>query len=337
MGDQGMHDTVPVYPWLASAYRDLAARMDQLRFPHGILLNAAQGGGKSAFAHALANRLLCQSPSAHSPCGECRSCQLIASRTHPDLLWLEPEAAERPVIKVDQVRAVTDELVLASHSGGRRVAVIDPADCLNTQAANSLLKTLEEPPSGVVLVLVAARLARLPATIRSRCQVVTLPLPSRENAEQWLRARHRSDAIDLLGMAQGAPLQAVSLADANMATIGSDLANDLLALVNRKQHATALAGRWQATGAARVITLARHYLADIMRAKAGGPEAVRLTASEPLARLVASVDWRVLYHCSDELTSLHRALEQPLNETLALERLFLAWQGLGAREMTWVG
>jgi DNA polymerase-3 subunit delta' len=239
---------------------------------------------------------------------------------------VEPESAERPVIKVDQVRDLAGELVLSGQHSHRRVAIIDPADRLNLQAANSLLKTLEEPAAGVVLLLVAGRPGRLPATIRSRCQSLSLPVPTHEDGQAWLESRGYDDAVAVLGMANGAPLRAIALAEESVAQQSDELATDLVALCRGQGSAPSLATKWQATGAGRVAALTAHFMADILRAKAAGPSATRAAASESLIRLVAPLDWRVLYAYNDELVALRRALEQPLNDTLALERLFLGWR-----------
>lgn len=324
-------DALAVYPWHEGAYQNLLTRLSS-GFPHALLLTGAEGSGKSAFAQAVGGMLLCSAQRTRGACGTCRSCQLFRSGNHPDFRSVAPEAAERPVIKVDQVRELASELTLAGQQGNGRVAVIDPADRLNTQAANSLLKTLEEPPAGVVLLLVAAHPGRLPPTIRSRCQTLNLPVPAPDEGRSWLQANGRDDAVPVLGMAHGAPLRAIALADESVAEQSGELAADLAALCRGQGSAPALAAKWQGTGASRVVALVAHFMADILRAKAAAGPTAAAAAPESLIRLVAPLDWRVLYSYNDELVALRRALEQPLNDTLALERLFLGWrQALGGR------
>ena len=135
-------------------------------------------------------------------CSACRSCRLLASENHPDYLVLAPEKRE---IKVAQIRELGDFFSLKPHYGRYRVAFLPKADDLNHAAANALLKTLEEPPPGGVIVMACQRLSMLPATIRSRCRKIRFPLPG-EDAVAWLaqelslddtRARHR---LALFGM-----------------------------------------------------------------------------------------------------------------------------------------
>ncbi len=201
-----------IYPWQQSAWQQLADHWQQQA--HAWLFYGQAGTGKLAFARHLAQALLCEQPQAdHQPCGQCTACHLVAQHSHPDLHELTPEQPEGEEvarkllqIKVDAVRAVLDFVHLSAHRGGRRVVLVHPAESLNLQAANALLKVLEEPPPQVVFLLVAHQKDALLPTIKSRCRAHHLPAPARAEALAWLQQQAVADADTLLAFHGGAPL-----------------------------------------------------------------------------------------------------------------------------------
>jgi hypothetical protein len=150
---------------------------------------------------------MCGAPVDGGPCGACRSCRLISSGSHTDLVVISP-TGESNTIKIDQIRALAAGLALFSVEGGRRIALIEHADLMNEDAQNALLKTLEEPPSRTHVILAAAEDSRLMPTIRSRCAVIRLGLPDANQASELLGERLGVDAptaVRLLRMSSGRP------------------------------------------------------------------------------------------------------------------------------------
>jgi len=199
-------------PWLAAAQEQLRGANSAGRRPHGLLVHEAPGTGGSLLATWFAQLVLCtESP---APCGLCSSCRRVASREHPDFINLNPDAESKlGQITVDQVRALSEQLSLSSYEGRGTVVVIEPAHALNRNAANALLKTLEEPRRDAHLVLVTASPSLLPATVRSRCLKLSLPIPDRDQALAWLSAeqpRYRDQWPAVLEVLGTAPLQAVA-------------------------------------------------------------------------------------------------------------------------------
>jgi DNA polymerase-3 subunit delta' len=216
--------------WNKTIWSGLANAAERL--PHALLIHGPGGIGKRALAAHFAQFLLCEGPRGERPCGRCEACRWYLAGNHPDVRWLEPEAmttaqavegddedrsASRSAkpsleIKVEQVRALADFLNIGSHRGRQRIALVHPAEDMNVHAANSLLKSLEEPPRGAIFVLVSHRPARLLPTIRSRCVALTVGLPERRAAEAWLRANGVDEAARWLAFAGGAPLRALEYA-----------------------------------------------------------------------------------------------------------------------------
>lgn len=202
-------------PWHQELWSRLRQRRAAGRLPHALLLAGPAGLGKGRFARRLARTLLCQQPDeADEACGRCRSCRLFQAGTHPDYCVARPEEESR-TIKVDQIRGLCAFLGFTAHQGGYKIALVEPADRLNLNAANSLLKTLEEPPGDGLLLLVSSRPSQLPATVRSRCQKVDFAAPPATVARAWLAARIEGDPPPELALevAHGAPLAALAEAD----------------------------------------------------------------------------------------------------------------------------
>jgi DNA polymerase III subunit delta' len=197
-------------PWLVSAQDQLRASRRAGRTPHGLLIHEAPGTGGSLLATWFAQLILCTAETA--PCGQCSGCRRVQSREHPDSIALNPDAESKlGQITVDQVRDLTAQLALSSYEGRGTVVLIEPAHALNRNAANALLKTLEEPRADAHLVLVTANPSLLPATVRSRCLRLSLPIPDREQVLSWLSAeqpQHRAQWPAVLEMLGVAPLDA---------------------------------------------------------------------------------------------------------------------------------
>ncbi len=150
------------------------------RVGHAYLITGAEQIGKTLLARTFAQGLNCESFEELRPCGQCRACLLIAADHHPDVRLLQPDVSGRGKlsIKIDQIRALQTELNLSPYEARYRVAIIKRFDTANINAANAFLKTLEEPPASVVLILTALDSNTLLPTISSRCQTIGLsPFP----------------------------------------------------------------------------------------------------------------------------------------------------------------
>lgn len=225
-------------------------------FPHAVLLAGVAGIGKKGLAFYLAKGLLCQSPQENprtgqiEPCRsqshaekQCRSCQLFNSATHPDFNHITmPE--DKKVIPVDTIRELIQWSVLSSQLGGKKIIIIEPAEAMNANASNSLLKTLEEPVANTIIILLTNKKQALLPTIRSRCQNIDLALPDKQIALQWLvhsllqRSQFNAEEATsekaqlLLSLASGAPLLASDLSHGKQLEVRNTVIKQLLSIMN---------------------------------------------------------------------------------------------------------
>jgi DNA polymerase-3 subunit delta' len=208
----GLPEVSEPAPWHREAWDRLGEQLGSGRLAHALLLAGSAGTGKAQFALALARLLLCARPKNGVNCGDCHPCRLTAGGSHGDFCWVQPEDKSR-VIKIDQIRELVVFVNRTSSFGSRKVVVIHPADAMNINASNALLKALEEPVADTYLFLVCHRPHAVPATIRSRCQMIRLPTPGREQSLPWLRQlADDPDGLDeLLALVDGRPLAAVEL------------------------------------------------------------------------------------------------------------------------------
>ena len=197
------------------------------RVPHALLLAGPQGAGKSRVARGLAQALNCLAEGAR-PCGVCRSCERIAGGKHADVEVVTPggicriadhDHSRSRVIGICQVRRLETVAAMQPFEGPRRVFIVDPADALTSEAADAFLKTMEEPPPAVTIVLVSSAPSLLSETVRSRCRTLTVaPLPVPDLAA-WLEREHGLDAEGARGLARlcagrvGLALEAVGDSD----------------------------------------------------------------------------------------------------------------------------
>ncbi|MFL7840011.1 MAG: DNA polymerase III subunit delta' [Candidatus Promineifilaceae bacterium] len=200
-------DRIVGHDW---AVQLLSTAVKNGRIGHAYLITGPEQIGKTTLARTFAQALNCEQPLADRPCSVCRSCRLIAQDHHPDVHLLLPEISERgkPSIKVDQIRDLQRQLQLSTIEGRYRVAILKQFDSANPSAANAFLKTLEEPPPSVVLLLTAADADSLLPTIASRCRTVNLRPMDKESIEQNLMADwgvHPKEALLLASLADGRP------------------------------------------------------------------------------------------------------------------------------------
>lgn len=181
-------------PWHKAEAAHLALAYQEQRLPHALILVGPQYVEKTHFAREFAQFLLCLSPLNGIACSQCKSCQLCIAGTHPDWINVEPEEP-RKVLRVDTIRQVQARLQQTAQQGGNKVCVISPAEQMNENAANALLKILEEPPANTYFLLVAHHASKILPTIISRCQRLSFAIPAQQDIIDWLGDDFTKDAI----------------------------------------------------------------------------------------------------------------------------------------------
>lgn len=201
------------YPWQQPYWQSFLQQFEQKRLPHAVLLSGQKGVGKWHYAQAMADFLLCSSPQSGLPCGDCRSCSLNHSNTHPDKSIIIPEENGKQ-IKVDQIRQLSSRIAATAQQGGRKVIILGPVEQLNINAANALLKNLEEPTDDTFFILFTHVASGVMATIKSRCQLFAMPAPEASVSQYWLQELGFTENVSAaLDLAAGSPLMAKSLLD----------------------------------------------------------------------------------------------------------------------------
>ena len=296
----GLPATSAPLPWQAEAWSRINQQLEDNTLPHALLFVGLQHSGKARLALAMARLLLCKAPSGGLNCGSCHACELSGSGTHGDLRWLQPEEKSRS-IKVDQVRDAVAFATRTASFGQRKVLVLAPADAMNTNAANALLKSLEEPSVDTFLLLVCDRLHSVPATIRSRCQIVKLPVPADHACLDWLdkATGDRCESERLLQLAGGMPLLAEAMHSA------AD-AEQLISM--RVACRGLLAGKLRVFEAADM--LADAPVSDALQQIAA---AIRLTLRGSDRKSLGSEAGRRLFYLLDEVVGVQRAVNSGAN------------------------
>jgi DNA polymerase-3 subunit delta' len=309
-------------PWLAEPRQRLAQAWSRAHLPHSLLMISMPGLGAEALAHWTAGLALCDQPDG--PCGQCASCKLLAADSHPDLkrVTLEEDAQQ---LKVDQIRGLIESLALSSYRSGFKVGIVESAEALNVNGANAFLKTLEEPTQNTLLILIARPSHRLPATIASRCQRLSLRAPDVAVARAWLCAQRPAvkgwDAA--LALAGGAPLRALELEAAGIAALEQDMRESMKSLANGTANITMLADRWARSDPVLRLTWLENWITMRVRTALGGADSAQSAEPVRLSAALLKPKIRRLYELLDAARDLRRLAPTGLNQQLAIEALLL--------------
>ncbi|ARN75541.1 DNA polymerase III subunit delta' [Oceanicoccus sagamiensis] len=309
-------------PWQEQQWQRIDDLYQNKKLPHALLLAGPNGVGKQRFALALAHYFMCESPRQGMACCECRQCGFNLAGTHPDLKWVGPEEKAKQ-IKVDQVRALVEALGQTAQQGGYKICVLSPAEAMNTNSANALLKCLEEPTANTLLLLLADAPSQLLPTIRSRCQTVNFPLPSTEQGLAWLNTLvpSQTPVEELLHKAAGRPLVALDLLEDSGLERLQQLNKDYLALVTGRVSAITLAEKWLEHDLNDLLVWLSRQLSLMISGRMAGTSGI----GDEWRPVIANIPAQNLFNLLDRVNQLINSLNRGANPNrqLALEELLL--------------
>lgn len=319
-----------MFPTWLTAQRDrLFELIERGQLPHAMLIHGPAGTGRRLLALSVVARLL-DVPAGGGAAALGRGALVDEESTpmHPDFRLVQPPP-DKHVIPVDRVRGLIDFLSLTAHQSGYKAAVLNPAHAMNRHAANSLLKTLEEPPGSSVILLVTDSVSRLTPTIVSRCQRVRVAMPARDEALDWLAERDPgadwSGALDLAG---GAPVRALEYQDGSVRAQVSEFAKDIEALANRRASPAAVAKRWGRADPELCLTWLYQRISDEIRgALPVAAETRRKSAPLDLQNGAENLTIERAFTELRHIGELRRLQGSGLNADLQLSGILARWYG----------
>ncbi|BFM16317.1 DNA polymerase III subunit delta' [Maricurvus nonylphenolicus] len=313
------------YPWQLGEWQRLLTQHEQQKLPHALLLAGSRGLGKRQFAVAFGQLLLCAAPQQGRSCGACRSCELNSAQTHPDILLIEPEEAGK-AIKIDQIRQVSEFVAKTAQQGGRKVVMVAPAEAMNVNSANALLKSLEEPAGDTTLILVSHTPSQVMPTIRSRCQQLSFPVPPKEQSLQWLAnlVTGPVSAETLLDMSAGAPFAALGLLEGDRLEQRQTVEKQLIAVAQGQLSALDAAKNWSSMEVLDIVEWVLLCLHSGAIARAQGQD------SDGVIALLGRIEPSIIFRFQDKMLIVKRQLLSGANpnKQLVLEELLLDWNAL---------
>jgi len=328
-----------IYPWHADDWQQASRYLKDNRLAHAILLSGPAAVGKLEFCLAFIQRLNCSNPTLDDhACGECKDCHLFAARTHPDIRLInanEDETEKNKVeqVKVDDIRDINQFMTLSRQQGSYKIVCINYAETMNINAANALLKTLEEPPENSILFIISQRADTLLPTIKSRCQSWKFKLPEEALSLNWLKQqRDDENWPSLLKVAGNRPLLALELQESGLGENRLEFYKDVSQLLNGKINVTSVSAKHQDEQLERLVSWQQAWCGELIRCHYDNDP---VTLENPdirrsLHSLVGRGDLHLLFRFMDKLIELRRELRRfssaPLNKRLFIEDMLIRCQ-----------
>jgi len=318
-----------ILPWHKAIWNSLLQRKKSGRLPHALLFSGIDGVGKKELAGHFANYLLCHSPDENNACGHCRGCHFQQAKSHPDMMWVEPEEGAQ-LIKIDQIREIVNFVNSTAMLNGYRIIIINPASAMNMNAANALLKTLEEPTANTLLILICNQSLRLPATISSRCQKIIFETPARDVALTWLNTENPFETISLaLNLAQGAPLLARDFIQNEIISLRSNLYDGLIQLSSQQIDPLSFATKWDDKDVKMILSLMITWLQDLLRVKVTESQTQLMNPDYQIAisKIAPKLSFENLLQYAERIQKVYAQIINSLNmnRQLLLNEIFIQW------------
>lgn len=323
-------------PWIQPISDRIVQQYAKQRLGHALLLVGQEGVGKRLLLRELSQFLLCTNQQ-QGPCGECGNCHLFNAGSHPDLLMVEPEEKGKQ-IKIEQIRKVTEFVNTTAQRGHSKVVLLGPAEAMNINASNALLKSLEEPSANVTLLLYSHQPSGLLATIKSRCQQFSVYSPEFNQALNWLQQNNDAQlseqaANSVLRLASGAPLKALDMIEQDVHVQYMQFCQNMMDLQNRQVQWNDLLTKWKNWDMQNILQWFYGLLLDAQKQKAGladqqGLSMVELSAqSQQVAERSSYSQIEQALQKLIDSQSAYRSQANP-NAVMMTESLLIDWLAL---------
>ena len=318
-----------IYPWQQEQWQQSLQLLSGNRLAHAILISGPPDIGKLDFCLSYMQRINCtQATKDDYACGICKDCHLFLARSHPDVRLINiDESVEQ--IKVDEIREINQFIMLSRQQGTYKIICIDQAERMNLNAANALLKTLEEPPANSVLFLISDNSSKLLATIKSRCQTWKFGLPNKQLALDWLQQQSENAKWDnLLSVSGFRPLYALELHETGQGELRTVFYHEIDKLMRDREKVTKISANLQNEELETLVNWQQSWCSDLVRCHF---EMEPVTLENPdfrrsLHSLVGQVDLQLLFRFLGKLIEFRRFSSASLNKRLFIEDMLIQCQ-----------
>ena len=313
-------------PWHDKVWSQFSNARSRNHLPHALLISGVKGAGKDLFADRIVKSLLCIQPVDAKACNECSSCKTYSSEANPDYLELGLLEGKQQ-ITVDQIRQLSQFLNYTRSFDGYRVVLVRSIEKMNINAANSLLKSLEEPTSNTVIILTADNLSRILPTIKSRCQKLLLPLPTRSEALTWLKKNSKNSQNnnfeELLKLSHGSPIIALEMPD-KILQEKNDFSKDVFSILKQDKSIIEIAKKWEKYDLETLLDWQISWVTALIKKSAGEQEKNILINDLSEFVLSSSTQTRtwVLYQ---SLIKQKQYIHTSVNTLIFLENMIILW------------
>lgn len=342
--------TSPCYPWQTNIWQQFCLAKQNNHLPHALLLHGGEHTGKLKFANSVVKSLLCENSLLREnsllcenngeadnmkdqdiceACHQCRSCKTYGAGSNPDYLSIDL-IEDKQQISIDQIRAMNAFLTLSRSFNTYRVVLISNAERMNKNAANGLLKSLEEPANNSVIILLTSQASVLLPTIKSRCQILQLPTPHQQQAIEWLQQQTGKDSQfkQELDIAQGKPLAALEVDD-ELINLRADLLNDILNIIHEKSSIIDIAKKWQKQDRGRLIDWQIGWISMLLSAQYKSNRQDQV--DEKLGQLNDNILVQSSWDLYDQLLKQKKIVHTSVNPLIFIENMLTLWLGLRSK------
>ena len=317
-----------ILPW----FNQYLVRLDLELLHHAFLIGGKEGVGKKHFSLLLSQLILCKEKNNFMPCNACQSCKLFISSNHPDFYTIKMEEGKKK-ISINQIKELQTNFYESSFLNGNKIFLIEYAEFLSRDAADSLLKILEEPPKNTYFIITSHRAKQLSATIQSRCSEVFISNPSTKEIEDWLNKENTSNGdLELaLNLASGRPLKIKELLDDNILDSRNGFISEISQLIKQGKNITSLSEEWPKNPKALILKLEwmSNLMMDAIRYQmTDDQKEVQTDTSAISMYLGKKIEFNILFELLTETNTLWSLFTDGTNlkADYQLQSLFINWE-----------